>query len=261
MIANVKQYIRTILGRFGYEVVKISRQSTAKPINVFTLVVNDFLEKRNDRHIFFIQVGAHDGSHCDPIRPFVTKYHWKGILVEPQPKIFKRLVANYSAEKQLIFENAAIGHKDGPGTLYTFKEGPGVPDHASMLTSFNRDRLVCNGHGYRYEIEELAVPILSVKTLLAKNGVKNVDLLQIDAEGFDFEILKMFFAAGVSPTIVNFESGIFSEEQTRKCGELLAKLGYRALTVGVDTIAYKQDDAFGFESTLSDRGYEALKAT
>ena len=259
MIAIAKQFIRKTLDRLGYQIVKISHQSTAQPINVFPLVVDDFLARRGSNQLFFVQVGAHDGLHGDPIRPFVMRHHWKGILVEPQPKIFKRLVKNYQGQSQLAFENAAVGPADGTASLYTFKESPNLPDHASMLASFDKGRLVANGHGYKGQIEELAVPTLTVKTLLSKHGVKHIDLLQIDTEGFDFEIIKMFFAADVSPSIINFESGILSAGQMRECGEMFAKLGYRAITAGVDTIAYKQVNDLGFVDTLADEGYQNLK--
>lgn len=259
MIAAAKQIVRKSLDRLGYQIVKVSHQSTAEPINVFPLVVNDFLARKGSNQLFFVQIGAHDGLHGDPIRPFVMKHHWKGILVEPQPKIFKRLIKNYEAEKQLMFENAAIAPTDGTATLYSFKDSPNLPDHASMLASFDRGRLVANGHGYKGDIDELKVSTLSVKTLLAKNNVQQLDLLQIDTEGFDYEILKMFHKAGINPSIINFESGILSEAQMKECGELFATWGYRAITVGVDTVAYRQVNDLGFDQTLGDEGYQSLK--
>src|SRR5436190_4439800 len=122
MIAAAKQLVRKSLDRLGYQIVKVSHQSSAQPIDVFPLVVNDLLARKKTDQLSFVQIGAHDGLHADPVRPFITRFHWKGVLVEPQPKIFQRLVKNYSAEKQLIFENAAVGPTDGTATLYTFKE-------------------------------------------------------------------------------------------------------------------------------------------
>src|SRR5437773_4508030 len=53
----------------------------------------------------FVQIGASDGVRSDPIHQYVTKYHWRGVLVEPQRDVFRSLCANYSAETQLRFEN------------------------------------------------------------------------------------------------------------------------------------------------------------
>ena len=43
----------------------------------------------------FIQVGANDGSLNDPIRQFILKNYLKGVMIEPQPKIFEKLKINY----------------------------------------------------------------------------------------------------------------------------------------------------------------------
>ena len=49
--------------------------------------------KKDD--FFFIQVGANDGLMCDPIRQFIVKHSWGGILVEPVPDYFELLKKNY----------------------------------------------------------------------------------------------------------------------------------------------------------------------
>jgi hypothetical protein len=74
MIAFAKQFVRKTLDRLGYQIIKISHQSTAQPINVFPLVVNDYLARKGNNQLFFVQIGAHEGLHGDPIRPFVTRH-------------------------------------------------------------------------------------------------------------------------------------------------------------------------------------------
>jgi hypothetical protein len=34
----------------------------------------------------FIQVGAFDGITTDPLHKYITRYGWRGILMEPQPR-------------------------------------------------------------------------------------------------------------------------------------------------------------------------------
>ena len=48
----------------------------------FTHVLGDFLLSTND--VFFIQIGAFDGIHDDPLFKLVRRFGWPGILVEPQ---------------------------------------------------------------------------------------------------------------------------------------------------------------------------------
>lgn len=231
------------------------------PINVFPLVVNDLVQRKlsageKPGDFFFVQIGAHDGLHNDPIRPFVDKYHWRGLLVEPQPPIYERLVANYASEPQLMFAKAAVAKKNGMATMFTFKKTPELPDHVTMLTSFNRDALVHNGHGYKGEIEPIIVPALDLNTLLAKHKITHVDLLQIDTEGYDYEIIKLLNDHPLRPEIIHFESAFLNAAQKKECGEFLHFLGYRALTIGIDTIAYRQQEDDDFPEIFANRGYD-----
>ncbi len=254
----LKKSVQEAANRFGYQVTKIRPPLEILPINIFPLVIQDLMSKkakRGEPAFFFIEIGAHDGLHGDPVRPWVSQYHWHGILVEPQPKIFKRLVENYRGEPQLIFENAAIFREDGRAVLYAFKDSPDLPDHATMLATFNRYALEHNAHGYCGEIEEIPVAALSVKTLLARHDVAHVDLLQVDTEGYDFEIIKMFAEAECKPSVVQFESAGLNSHEQRQCYQLLGDLGYRLLTIGIDTIAYDQSDDPEFASVFKNEGY------
>ena len=264
MLEEIKQAIQYPLRKLGYEIRKLSKPpiSSLVPINVFPLAVVDLMQRKEENRdsqedFFFVQIGAHDGLHFDPIRPFIKKRHWKGILVEPQPAIYQRLKANYREEPQLSFENAAISSHDGEAILYVFKKTAALPDHVTMLASFDKGALVHNGHHYQGEIEELKVPTLTLTTLLAKHRVTKIDLLQIDTEGFDFEIIKMLENCAIKPELIHFESAFMNQHKTHECGELLHRLGYRALTIGIDTIAYRQTDEgnFDFVEVLANKGY------
>jgi FkbM family methyltransferase len=194
---------------------------------------------RGDHEFFFIQIGAHDGLHNDPIRPFIIEHHWRGVLVEPQPKIFRRLVENYSGEPQLAFENAAIAEQDGAATLYTLSEGP-RSTNLTMAASFDESAVQRIGRHYKVKVESFVVPTLSVESLLARHGVRSLDLVQVDAEGYDDRIVTMFARSNVRPTIFHFESGSLSPERVRACLDLLADANYQVVTIGRDTVAYRK---------------------
>jgi FkbM family methyltransferase len=252
---SAKWAAQRFMHRFGYEVRKRVPKPEATPINVFPMVVQDLMRRRGSDDLFFVQIGAHDGLHYDPIRPFVVQHHWRGILVEPQPKVFQRLVENYRGEPQLIFENLAVGGHDGEAVLYTFRDAESMPEHASMLASFNQNALLHNTHGYRGEVAGLAVPVLTIQSLLHRHGVRHVDLLQIDTEGFDYEIIKMLGSSEIRPTLIHFESAFLHPIELAQCTDMLGGWGYRVLTVGIDTLAYRQDDDEAFEETFANKGY------
>lgn len=49
------------------------------------------------------------------------------------------------------------------------------------------------------------VQCITFDTLVQRNRVKRIDLLQIDTEGFDFEIIKMINFDRIKPRILQFE--------------------------------------------------------
>jgi FkbM family methyltransferase len=270
LASPVRKAARRILNELGYDLIKrvekfrmISSRigpSGPTPINVFQLAVKDLMNNRALHNqpdpFFFVQIGAHDGLNFDPMRFWVEKYHWRGILVEPQPRIFERLVRNYRDEPQLLFERAAIHAQADHVNLYAFKQSAGLPDHATMLASLSKEALLHNGHNYVGDIEELVVPALTLPSLLAKYDVKRIDLLQIDTEGYDFEIVKMIEQTNIRPSLIHYESGMLPQNDLYKSYELLDRLGYRVLTIGIDTLAYIQEDDAGFGEMFQNMGYD-----
>jgi FkbM family methyltransferase len=244
---GLKTRIQRVLGRLGYEIHKTRPNNV--PINILPMLIQHRLETRDpSTPFFFVDVGANNGVTGDPMHKYVQAYHWRGIFVEPQPRLFAQLVQNYRGEPQLIFENAALACMDGSSILYAFKQSPDLPAEVSVLASFDRRMLVGNGPGYKGEIEELRVPTLTARTLLSKHNVSAIDILQVDTEGFDYEIVRMFLEAGIKPSIIHYESACLDAETLCASLELLTGNGYRLLTIGVDTIGYLQkdedDDAF-----------------
>jgi len=231
--------------------------SKAPLLNVLSLVVEDYLRRkveRGDSDFFFVQIGANDGISVDPMRPYILKHHWRGILVEPHPAAFARLVENYRAEPQLAFENAAIAEHDGVTFLYSPKHRAGIGD-LTLTSSFDRAAVAHISRQYGTVVEELSLPALSIQSLLAKHSVRSIDLVQIDAEGFDDRIVAMFLRSDVLPAIFHFETGSLPPERYRTCLDLLAEFDYRIVTVGLDAVAYRQGKSLGAAPFSTYYGY------
>ena len=249
--------VQKAVNSLGYNFAKVSKV-IRKPIDnypfidLLDLVIEDYIRQNQD--VFLIQIGANDGN--DNIRRLVQKYHWQGVLVEPQPHVFKRLVDNYAGEPQLSFENSAIAQRDGTITLYTFRDDDiPLPSWFHESASFERQRLVSFLNYWRRVdkalnlpkdadrvIKATSLPALSVTTLLKKYGIAKVDLLVIDTVGFDFEIIKMFPFDVIKPGIIHFEHSLLSLSDQEACFKYLAALGYSFAQVMVDTIAYRHKE-------------------
>ena len=54
--------------------------------------LSEFLDKYSKKNapLTFLQIGANDGFIYDPIQKFIKRDNWKGIMLEPQPIVFKQ---------------------------------------------------------------------------------------------------------------------------------------------------------------------------
>ena len=226
----------------GYTLVK-KRPST--PQNSLPLTKRHFLDLYFSlvKNPFFVQIGANDGYTGDPIYPFVTKYHLRGICVEPQPDVFKKLQETYRKYPNVKCVNALIGEKLAP--FYVVKKEVKTENNWIFLSgaaSFNKETIKgslkrhIRGDPENY-IQEVNLPIISFEELV--KDIKKIDLLQIDAEGYDYEILKMMNFKKFSPQIINLESRHFSDKTREECERLLTNNGYQFFRDKSDTCAYK----------------------
>ncbi len=185
------------------------------------------------REFFFVQIGAFDGVTGDPLYDLVRRHHWRGVLVEPQASVFDRLRANYAGQDGLQFLNVAIGPQDGELTLYSRANG-------DVCASFAKHRVRKPGER-KAEVQAARVPCWTLATLLDRAGApRTIDLLQIDAEGWDYEIIRSIDFAKVRPRIIRYEHQVLSERDRNACLELLAGQGYRFLLEDADTTAILQ---------------------
>ena len=187
----------------------------------------------NREDFFFIQVGAHDGVSFDPINEFVLKYNWKGILIEPITDYFELLVENYKGCDNLIFENLGVSSKPGVSDFKYFpkkyaskyvksKISPNAMGSAGMDFCYNKKRgKICK------HIKTQSVKLITFADLVKKYKLSHVDLLQIDAEGHDFEIIKGIDFNDISPDVIHFESDKIDKKITY---EFLEKNGYYCIS-------------------------------
>jgi hypothetical protein len=69
--------------------------------------------------------------------------------------------------------------------------------------------------------------------------IEHVDVLQVDAEGYDLELLRLFDIPRRLPSIVNYEHVTLSREGRNAAADLLIANGYRLAMSHYDTVAYR----------------------
>ncbi len=194
---------------------------------------------------FFIQVGSNDGQSGDPIHGYIKEYGWKGVLIEPVPFLFEKLKKTYQGFDGLHFENVAIGKEDGTMPFYRIarKTEPDMAYWYDQLGSFKKD--VVMSHWERIPNEDKhfvteEVRVMSLNSLLKKYHPAKIDLLHIDAEGYDYEIIKLVPFSTLSPAMILYEHQHLSPADRLACAELLENQGYTLLEMEEgDTFAFK----------------------
>lgn len=208
-----------------------------------SLTVAWVIARRAGRPLTFVQIGSNDGVVHDPIHQVVRACSWSGVLVEPLPPMYERLVANYDGVPNLAFENAAIGTVDGTSTLYSVDPRPGDPYWIDQIATF--DRATLEGHadrivGVAERIVELPVASLTLPSLIARHGLTSVDLLHVDVEGYDYEVLKQIdFSSSWAPRFIIYEREHFDRETDDAARRLLRGAGYRCIDIWPDQFAYR----------------------
>jgi len=237
------EIIKNTAAKWGLTIGHIRGEDCSR-LNVFDLCVSDLMNKIRPRSLFFIQIGANDGVRNDPIHNYIIKNNWGGILIEPQPIIFNNLLKNYEPCKNLFFENIAIGISPGVVPFYYIKNTTGLPEWMNGIASFNKKHVLKHvksiGHVSEKLIEVINVKCLTVSDLRRKYKFNDIDLLQVDTEGYDFEIIKLFFKESLSPTLINFEHVHLKRVQRLECFRFLAERGYGLFSSNTgNTVAYK----------------------
>jgi FkbM family methyltransferase len=191
---------------------------------------------------FFIEIGAGDGVKGDHLRPYVVSRGWRGIMVEPVPRVFERLRRNYAGNDRVTVENMAIADRDGKIPFYHFHEVGEqelalLPDNYELLGTFSRELLLRHEHIPDHERRIVAtdVPCMSFESLCRKHRVDDLDVVVIDVEGYDYEIIKQINFDAYRPRVVVYEDIHLSDEDRAECRRTLELLGYEGLEEGFDT--------------------------
>jgi FkbM family methyltransferase len=226
------------------------------PFNPINAALHEILK---DDDFTIIQIGAHIGN--TPNDPFfkvlnnkLKKYKGRLICIEPIKEYFEKLVENYRKNSNVFFENVAIADYIGEITIYRLSIDPeehGFPEWLSQLSSLKKERMECLWDKYeamdeykafylKHRVEE-TVPCITFTELLKRYDLLNVDLLQIDVEGYELEILKTIDFDSIPIRFINYES-VLLQDRKNEAERLLQSKGYSLFDHGQDTFCYKHND-------------------
>jgi FkbM family methyltransferase len=145
--------------------------------------------------MIIVQIGANRGN--DELTSIIKDiFVNKLILVEPMSKFNKSLLKCYEGIDNLFIENIAITDDVDKKSevFYLHEKMDENVEQASLLKShinkvFNRPEYTSD-KPYDLQLIEMKVNCSTINELFNKYELKNIDILFIDAEGFDSKIIK-----------------------------------------------------------------------
>lgn len=194
---------------------------------------------------FFLVIGAMDGVSFDEFNPFIKTYNWSGVFVEPIPEQFKRLKENLLAlgcSPNSKYENSAIAEHDGTVKMLTINQQ--AIDTGKVNSCFGgmssiyppRNGLGSEGDAKTVELygEMIEVNCITLNTLITRHNIKSLDIICIDAEGWDYKILRQLDFTTWRPKLVRCEYINLNEEEKKGLLEILEKNDYVYHISGMD---------------------------
>lgn len=202
------------------------------------------LAARRGADVTVLQIGAFDGQ--DAVAFAMEHFGWTAVLVEPQAGPFSRLQQRYAQNPRVQLYNVAVSETNGSRILFTVDEAADVPEWVRGTASFQEGHIerACAPRDVRAHVRRTEVQTLTFDTLLERAGV-TPDVLFIDAEGYDYQLLKMFDVSRRLPDVVVFEHGHLSRMDIASACAMLAENGYQMTMThdySADTVAYRRDE-------------------
>jgi FkbM family methyltransferase len=217
--------------------------------------LNAYSQYRKGR-VRVIQIGANDGITHDPIHKFIRSDNWSGVLLEPQKFVFDHFLAPLYAKTEGIKPiNAAIGCEDGVMPIFNISFTN--ERWATGLTSFDKktlQKMIDSGYVTKQALRsELKVPkdqnqwishemvdVICLSTLVKRYKLQDVNLIMIDAEGYDDQIIKMIDFDLIRPDVIVFEAMHLDDAPYESLCAYLEQYGYKVLRAGASSIALHQ---------------------
>lgn len=190
----------------------------------------------------FVVVGAMDGIAHDNLYPYlISNPNWKGTFVEPVREYFDQLVINFDGFGHFNFVNAALTENTGTAEITRLPKhliGNELPIWADGISTLKTDPGMTVFNFGQYAFQE-TVNTLSVRDFLTQQSINDIDLLQIDCEGYDYYIFFQFWELGFRPQVIKVEKVFFNQTEQDYMVDLLQSTGYTVGLVGDDIMAFR----------------------
>jgi FkbM family methyltransferase len=160
------------------------------------LVIDALFKHKPDG--FYVDIGANDPDVLSNTKLFYGR-GWRGINVEPEPNLHAKLCAQRTRDINI---KAGVGPKPGVMTFYRMS--------ADTLSSFNKRAALQAGLLYGATLlSEVQIQVRTLTDILASHlkGMK-IDLMSVDAEGYDLAVLESNDWSRFRPSVIIVEINV-----------------------------------------------------
>ena len=208
-------------------------------------MLRDYFQQQEDKYISIVMIGANNGQTEDFLIKYLLKPNVKGLLVEPVSSYFNQLAEKFRANNRLHFVKCAVYHRVCYRSFYRLADDETLPNWTRGLGSFYKRNVLYHEN----QVENISNLVLTEKvkcvplsTLLRKYEISEIGILQIDVEGYDYEIIRNFDFSFIRPQIIIVEYLHLTTYQYYSIINILEESGYQVVRnydsfdlMGVDT--------------------------
>ena len=246
-----RQMVNSFLANFSVRLTDLRRPVgylQFEGVDIFTPVVRD-LAARSDRRLRLLQVGANDGAREDPVAQLIQLGIVEAILVEPLPGMCEKLRDLHKDNPAVTVVQCAIGPASGEMPFYYMEDTLG--SDLSVYSSLDRDYIERQKRNEiiigereslvrQIEIRSASVAVRTVAELVTENGWTGLDVLVVDAEGFDDKIVGSVLQGGPPVGCIFFEYSTLPFAEFSAITTQLKATGYKLAQSGKDILALQE---------------------
>jgi FkbM family methyltransferase len=171
-------------------------------------IINLYFEKNCLNEVNVVVVGANNGEIPDFLTNHLLKANVTGILIEPVSYLYEKLKIKFAGANNLKIENSAIYKRNGKKKIYRLNKPEYFPHWSEGLGTLKKNIILDHKNQIRdieKHIVNETVNCITFDKLFKKHGLKEIQLLQIDTEGSDYEILMSLDLEQYRPDMIILE--------------------------------------------------------
>ena len=204
---------------------------TSKPAVQDCKSFSDLLTQFKHKPATLLQIGACDLISFDNLYQHIkeNQQYWTGIFVEPVPALFNELTENLAFMKNKTLVNKAITEQNQQYDIYIPE---GKPAWLKGCPSLKITDAISK---FDYKTQPIAGITFDKMIKDYTPALRNIDILQIDTEGWDFIIIQQIIPM-FKPAIIKIEQRHLKPADKTKLKQFLTQHNYEFKRIGVDYI-------------------------